>query len=107
LLACVIVPGWDVSIKEGIHTITVRELLIAICEGSCDWHDKNLKIIGLMKFFKRPQDLVTIVTGRLGDETGGGYLAKMLGAILERNVTRVNTMLSMTVIYTQEFEFYA
>jgi transposase len=63
---------WDVSIKEGIGYETVRGIIDRHIAKEVDWQAiKNLQIIGIdeISLKKGHQDFVTIVTGRLGDET--------------------------------------
>jgi transposase len=72
LLACVNSTVWDVSIKEGIGYETVRGIIDRHIAKEVDWQAiKNLKIIGIDEIClkKGHQDFVTIVTGRMGDET--------------------------------------
>ena len=72
LLACVNSTVWDVSIKEGIGYETVRGIIDRHMTKEVDGQAiKNLKIIGIdeISLKKGHQDLVTIVTGRMGDET--------------------------------------
>ena len=62
----------DASIKEGIGYETVRGIIDRSIAKNVDWQAiKNLEIIGIdeISLKKGHQDLVTIVTGRMGDET--------------------------------------
>ena len=72
LLACVNSTVWDVSMKEGIGYETVRGMIDRHIAKEVDWQAiKNLKIIGIdeISLKKGRRDFVTIVTGRIGDET--------------------------------------
>ena len=72
LLACVNSTVWDVSIKEGIGYEIVRGIIDRHIAKEVDWQAiKNLKIIGIdeISLKKGHQDFVTIVTGRMDDET--------------------------------------
>ena len=72
LLACVNSTVLDASIKEGISYETVRGIIDRSIAKKVDWQAiKNLKIIGIdeISLKKGHQDFVTIVTGRMGDET--------------------------------------
>ena len=58
--------------KEGIGYETVRGIIDRSIAKKVDWQAiKNLKIIGIdeISLKKGHQDFVTIVTGRMGDET--------------------------------------
>ena len=62
----------DASIKEGIGYETVRGIIDRSIAKNVDWQAiKNLEIIGIdeISLKKGHQDFVTIVTGRMGDET--------------------------------------
>jgi transposase len=62
----------DVSIKEGIGYEAVRGIIDRYVAKDVDWQTiKSLKVIGMdeISLKKGHQDFVTIVTGRLGDET--------------------------------------
>ena len=72
LLACVNSTVLDASIKEGIGYETVRGIIDRSIAKNIDWQAiKNLKIMGIdeISLKKGHQDFVTIVTGRMGDET--------------------------------------
>jgi len=72
LLACVNSTVWDVSIKEEIGYETVRGIIDRSIAHDVDWQTiEHLKIIGIdeISLKKGHQNFVTIVTGRMGNET--------------------------------------
>lgn len=90
LLACVNSTVLDVSIKEGIGYEAVRGIIDRSIAKSVDWRTiKNLKIIGIdeISLKKGHQDFVTIVTGRMGDET------VILGMLADRKKETVKAFL--------------
>jgi len=90
LLACVNSTVLDVSMKEGIGHDAVRGMIDRSIAKSVDWRTiKNLKIIGIdeISLKKGHQDFVTIVTGRMGDET------VILGMLADRKKETVKEFL--------------
>jgi transposase len=72
LLACVNSTVLDVSIKEGIGYEAVRGIIDRYIAKGVDWQTiKNLNVVGIdeISLKKGHRDFVTIVTGRMGDET--------------------------------------
>jgi transposase len=62
----------DVSIKEGIGYEAVRGIIDRYIAKGVDWQTiKNLNVVGIdeISLKKGHRDFVTIVTGRMGDET--------------------------------------
>jgi transposase len=90
LLACVNSTVEDVSIKEGIGYEAVRGIIDRYVAKDVDWQTiKSLKVIGIdeISLKKGHQDFVTIITGRLGDET------VILGMLADRKKETVKAFL--------------
>ena len=90
LLACVNCTVLDVSIKEGIGYEAVRGIIDRYIAKGVDWKTiKNLKVIGIdeISLKKGHQDFVTIVTGRIGEET------VILGILADRKKETVKEFL--------------
>jgi len=80
----------DVSIKEGIGYEAVRGIIDRYIAKGVDWKTiNNLKVIGIdeISLKKGHQDFVTIVTGRIGEET------VMLGVLADRKKETVKEFL--------------
>jgi transposase len=90
LLACVNSTVVDVSIKEGIGYEAVRGIIDRYIAKGVDWKTiNNLKVIGIdeISLKKGHQDFVTIVTGRIGEET------VILGVLADRKKETVKEFL--------------
>lgn len=90
LLACVNSTVLDISIKEGIGYDAVRGIIDRYIAKGVDWQTiKNLKVVGIdeISLKKGHQDFVTIVTGRMGDET------MVLGILADRKKETVKRFL--------------
>ncbi len=89
-MACVNSTVVDVSIKEGIGYEAVRGIIDRYIAKGVDWKTiNNLKVIGIdeISLKKGHQDFVTIVTGRIGEET------VILGVLADRKKETVKEFL--------------
>ncbi len=89
-MACVNSTVVDVSIKEGISYEAVRGIIDRYIAKGVDWKTiNNLKVIGIdeISLKKGHQDFVTIVTGRIGEET------VILGVLADRKKETVKEFL--------------
>jgi transposase len=90
LLSCVNSTVLDVSIKEGIGYDAVEGILNRYIDTEVDWSTIGvLDVIGLdeISLKKGHKDFVTIVTGRVGNET------RILGVLKDRTKTTVKEFL--------------
>jgi transposase len=90
LLACINSTVADVSVKEGIGYEAVRGIIDRYVAKEVDWQTiKNLSVVGIdeISLKKGHQDLVTIITGRLSDET------VILGMLADRKKETVKAFL--------------
>jgi transposase len=90
LLACVNSTVADVSMKEGIGYEAVRGIIDRHVAKEVDWQTiKNLNVVGIdeIALKKGHRDFVTIITGRLGDET------VILGMLADRKKETVKAFL--------------
>ncbi len=90
LLACVNSTVWDVSIKEAIGYEAVMGIINRYVQKEVNWESiGKLDAIGLdeISLKKGHKDFVTIVTGRIGDET------LILGVLKDRMKATVKTFL--------------
>ncbi len=90
LLACVNSTVWDVSRKEALSYEAVMGIIDRHIEQAVDWARlPSLEVVGLdeISLKKGHQDFVTIVTGRVGNET------HILGVLKDRTKVTVKAFL--------------